>query len=61
MGKKPKDTYELHSRMDAIEKAYPDPGPEVWPKAMRVIQALCPDDWDEMMMLCGITPEGTPA
>jgi hypothetical protein len=57
---KNKDNYELHSRMDSIEKAYPDPGPEIWPKGARVIKTWCPDDADEMLAMCGITPEGTP-
>lgn len=59
MGKK--DNYELISRMDQIDEAYPDPGPEIWPKAAAVIKAWCPDDWAEIMAWCGITQDGAKA
>lgn len=45
------DTYELHSRMDAIDNAFPDPGPEVWPMAAKFIKRVCPDDWDEILAM----------
>lgn len=51
MKKGSKDNYELHSRMDQIDDAFPDPGPEVWPKAARVIQEHCPDDAAEMLAM----------
>lgn len=50
------DTYELHSRMDLIDNAYPDPGPEVWPKAARVIEEYCPNDAAEILSMV-IDPE----
>lgn len=61
MRKSTKDNYELHSRMDQIDAAYPEPAPEVWPMAAKFIKRRCPDDWDDLFAVCGITKEGTPA
>lgn len=56
-----KDNYELITRMDQIDEAYPDPGPQIWPQGAAVIKSWCPDDWMDIFQTCGITQEGAKA
>jgi hypothetical protein len=54
------EVYDLVDRAEQIYKAFVDPEPEVYPKAARVIQKLCPEDAADLLEMCGLTPEGIP-
>lgn len=50
------DSYELHSRMDAIDASFPDPGPWIWPAATAVVEQACPEHAAEILAMI-IDPE----
>jgi hypothetical protein len=52
------NNYELNERMDEIDKAFQNPPPEAWPQAALTIRIKCPDDYTEIMSMCGMTPTG---